>query len=189
MTERMRRLVPRPPQSSIALYDLGEEEGWRFLDEAEIAEEGAAGGFELEDGTVVRWFEDAVTGLGYATIHGPSEESTVELLDRELDLLQPAAYAELFEEQHTSADAGLALYAVATAAGPDHDAAAQEVLLRGMENEDPTVRRYAIVASTILGYRPLRLAIEALGREDQDPEVRATAQRTSKQLDQSRGPG
>jgi HEAT repeat protein len=171
-----RRLVPRRFGGFVGFSDveaIAEQHGWELV----MPDEGAdwVTGWEVEPGTVVRWHEDEETGVQWATVHGPGQTRAENAIRAGMELLTPDSYAAAVEAESRPMARGHMLQAVATAAHGDFDERAYAVLDTALHDEDPFIRRYAILACARLGWPQLRSTIERIHADDPDPAVRAIA--------------
>lgn len=164
------------------MIDLAEAEGWPTEEPTE-GEGGPVAMWRLRDGTEVAWHEDEMTGIGFATVHGPSAEAVRRTMTKRLDVLEPAQYRRFVAAQPTARDVGHALYAIAVASeGSPADAEIEGLFLETLADDDALVRQYALLASSLVATPALRVAIRS-ALDDPDEEVRATATEVVADLD------
>jgi HEAT repeat protein len=92
-----------------------------------------------------------------------------------MDVLGPDGYVAAVAGEHTPMGRGHMLLAVAMAAPAAPDATVGAVMAEALADDNPYVRRYALLAAGVLGWDDLLAAAAAIATTDPEPAVRATA--------------
>jgi hypothetical protein len=170
---RGRRLVPRRFDAAPELEAVAERLGWPPVDPG--AGDGWLRGWRATPDTLVTWWEDPETDVGYAVVDGPQAPAADAAIRDGTDVLGPDGYAAAVAGEHTPMGRGHMLLAVAMAAPAAPDATVGAVMAEALADDNPYVRRYALLAAGVLGWDDLLAAAAAIATTDPEPAVRATA--------------
>jgi hypothetical protein len=172
--DRGGRLVPRWFDRGGEVDSLADRLGWSRLDPS--GDDGWEAGWEAAPGTRVTWWEDDETGIQYAVVDGPDAPRIEAVIREAVDILSPDRYAAVVEAEPTPMARGHLLLAIALDASSSDDPAARAVISEALADDNPFVRRYALLAAGVLGSGELLAAAAEMAATDPDAEVRATAE-------------
>jgi hypothetical protein len=172
------RLVPKDDDPYEETNELIERLGWvqspDFSDDL----------FEWEvpgTDTVVRWIVDGDTGVRFFVIEGPERQRVAEQIEGSIDPLRAKDFESYLAQFH--GDQGLmeGLYTVAAAAPEQCDRRVIEILERYMRDEDPLIRRVALLATAITAWPEFAAPVRR-HLDDPDPAVAEAAEAALRSL-------
>ena len=127
------------------------------------------------DGTSLTWVDDAVLGISYAVVDGPSEDNVAARAEVQLSALAwPDIVRQLAVEDDWVELVEL-VYRLAIAAPRGYSAPVADVIGRLAEHPNSTVRRATYVAIRYINWPVLDRILRAAAHSDSDPEGRALA--------------
>jgi hypothetical protein len=171
------RVLPKQTVSRDDATHLARRNGWQYHD---IFLADGEQPFEkvwlTEDGaTSVHWIEDPILELNYFAVDGEQRDAVAAELREDLDVYDRDALRGLVEAAEEWFDLLAALHHVAAAAPPGFDPELFEWLERGLNHEEPAVRKMSAILTAYPGWPEFRAPLEQL-LEDKDEEVRAVAE-------------
>jgi HEAT repeat protein len=168
------RLVPRERDPYFETTEMVRKRGW--IERQEPPEAGWTVTWEVPDSTTeVHWLEDPVTRVDHFVIEGDRRHEVARQVRDDVEILEPSDLPALVATADDTQAVRRALCAAAIVAHDRFDPEILALFQRAFADEDDLVRRYALLATTLAGWRELRDPVERVMRTDPDPEVRATA--------------
>jgi hypothetical protein len=157
------RLVPRDPDPE-EVKELERKHGWKPTDKSS----GELPQWTLPDADAkVSWVDDPTTNVEFFVIEGPERQKAADQIEAGIDILHVEDFEDYLKRFHGFDGLMRGLQAVALAAPDECDRRVFDLLERHLSDDDPMVRRAALLAVGITGWQEF---VEPLKRMRDDPD-------------------
>jgi hypothetical protein len=176
------RLVPKEADPLEETLAVAEEHDW---EDQELGDDEPQEWHVPDPDATVRWVNDAETGVMFFEIEGPGRTSVAKQLEDAIPMLGVDDLEDVLERRASDRPSlRRGLYIVATAAPAKADKRVMALLTRYFGDDDPVVRRTAMIAASITGWPEFREPVSKLV-DDPDEDVRDVAESTLRALDRA----